>query len=103
MVLLDCQVFIRKGHAPLLALPGVPRPRRILRTVDPRVRGPKHGVEYTPESAELVAEWLFYALHLRQVFAQTAFSAPTRAKSDAKGRFQGVVSVGFRSQEDFGP
>src|ERR1700751_4579955 len=26
-----------------------------------------------------------------------------RAKTAAKGRFQGSVSVGFRSQEDFGP
>jgi hypothetical protein len=35
---------------------GVPRPRRILRTVDPRVWGFKHVVEYPPEATELVIQ-----------------------------------------------
>ena len=36
-------------------------------------------------------------------FAKAALWALGRAKTAAKGRFQGTVSVGFRSQEDFGP
>jgi hypothetical protein len=44
----------------------------------------------------------FYALHLRQVFGETALWALRRTKTNAKGGVQVVDSVDFASQEDFG-
>jgi hypothetical protein len=49
-----------------------------------------------------LVQCVFYGLHLRQVFAQTALGPLRRAKTGANGEVAGVVSVGFRSQEDSG-
>jgi hypothetical protein len=56
----------------------------MLRWLDPRAFDAL--LEYTRSSKGLF-DWLFYSIHLRQVFGKTRLSALTRVKTDGKGGF----------------
>jgi len=59
-------------------------------------------VEYTPSSTELIVEWLFYAIHLRQVFEKMGFSALTGAKTDDNGGFSKPLPYVFAARRTVG-